>query len=70
VSSDLDELRQLWRRTGLESYIGVGYVVRVWNVKDTAQTHIVKGIHLVVMVGLDPGMDAASDTNTTTALLN
>jgi len=27
------------RRTGLESYNGIGYVVRVWNAKDTAQTH-------------------------------
>jgi len=26
----------------LESYRGVGYVVRVWNANDTAQTHIVK----------------------------
>jgi len=37
-------LHELW--TGLKSYRGVGYMVRVWNAEDTAQTHIVKSNHL------------------------
>jgi len=37
--SGLGELRQLGRWTDLESYSGVGYVIRVWNAEDAAQTH-------------------------------
>jgi len=46
--SGLDELRQLWRRTGSESYSGIGYIIHIWDAEDTAKTDVVKSIHLVL----------------------